>query len=139
MKKGGRFIWYNWSESIYSNSQETKDYLEFEGHCKVYTYLNTSIVHKRIVKQFKNTILFEINDKIENIENINLPIKQLWHISADFEKDGWKIECRDEKNNLLKPNYIKALHSAYYGMKEESTCISFENSKGIFNTKIIKL
>lgn len=137
MKKGGRFIWYNWSKALKTSTEETEEFLSFKGACKVYTYLNEKIEHHRKVIQLKKKEEWIIEDNISNISDINLPIQQLWHISASFEKE-WIIEAKDQNGQLLKMQKKEVWHSAYYGLKEKSTCIYFENPKGTFITKISK-
>lgn len=137
MKKGGRFIWYNWSKALEISTEETEESLSFKGACKVYTYLNEKIKHHRKVTQLKKKEEWIIEDNLSNISEINLPIQQLWHISPSFEKE-WIIEAKDENGELLKMQKKEVWHSAYYGLKEKSICIYFENPKGIFNTKIYK-
>ncbi len=136
MKKGGRFIWYNWSKSLKATTKEDSESLNFKGQCQVYSYLNPEIVHTRKVKQFKTKEEWIIEDSITNVET-DLPIQQLWHIASDFE-DKWTIEALDENGNQLPINKKEASHSAYYGMKEKSTCLYFENPKGFFKTRIFK-
>lgn len=137
MKKGGRFIWYNWSKALKTTTNETETSLSFDGECNVYSYLNKNIIHQRKVTQFKDKEEWIIEDTLSNISNINYPIKQLWHVAPYFEEE-WKIECFNEKGDLLPSKKIDAWHSAYYGLKEKSSCIYFENPKGIFTTKISK-
>lgn len=128
MYKGGRFIWYYWSQAIDTSLTETQDSFIFIGKVKCFSYISKSIIHERRVVKRKNQLLWSITDIIHGKPE-NMTLRQLWHTpyanDVLFESEG---ERKDGKG----------FRSLYYGAKEEITQVEFSTVKNQITT-IIKM
>lgn len=141
MQKGGRFIWFYWSQAISANVNETDRQLFFEGEIEAYKQINSGIIHKRRVVMNKTIPQWDIEDRItysRGHKNDSLIVKQLWHLHPDFFDDGFEIEAVNEFGHPLVYKIIESWHSSFYGVKERSKCLVFENVNGYFYTTIKK-
>ena len=135
MQKGGRFIWYNWSSAEFANISEDEECLIFEGEINSYKHLKSGIKHRRVVKQHKKKLLWEIED---SIFNNSLETHQIWNIHPQFDSLGYKIESVDKENNSYEPIRRKEFYSSHYGVKEESEQIVFSSHSNYFKTIIYR-
>ncbi len=140
MQKGGRFIWYYWSQALGANTSETSSDLIFEGKIQAFAQIKEGIVHSRKIMMHKLLPQWDIEDKVDysKIKNkrTNLHARQLWHIHPDFFKDGFEISSVNEYGHSLNYVTIDVWHSSFYGVKEQSKCLVFENEAGYFYTTI---
>ena len=113
MLKGFRFVWLNWSQAIGANLTEYDDYYEFEGEVSCFTYLNPQIVHKRIVRKYKNKPEWITTDHIKNKPN-NVCIRQLWHC---FTPNSISILTENQKDISICNS--ESWYSGYYGEKNK--------------------
>ncbi len=134
MKQGPRFIWFNWSQSIYVLLKETIESIVFEGKIKAFGHLDPNITHERKVTKSKYKNEWIILDFVEH--TTDLPLKQYWNISKEFETN-FDIEAVNEQGDSIPKTYNKAWYSSFYGVKEESKAIVFE-SYGKYIKTIIK-
>ncbi|RZK13780.1 MAG: alginate lyase family protein, partial [Flavobacterium sp.] len=100
MEKGGRFLWYYWTQAIESKVETHLDFHIFTGKIHAFKHVKRNIYHTRTVKQFKREMKWEIKDVIENNK---LPLKQIWNIYPEFFKEGFEITCKDKAGNTLEP------------------------------------
>jgi hypothetical protein len=135
MEKGGRFLWYHWSQSMESKVETHQDFHIFTGKIHAFKHVKSSIFHSRTVKQYKREMKWEIKDVIENNK---LPIKQIWNIYPEFFKEGFEITCKDKNGKLIEPIIQDAYYSSIYGVKEKSKQVIFITDTNYFNTVIIK-
>jgi hypothetical protein len=138
MLKGGRFIWYYWSQANSVQVKNTASYATIVANAAVYKQLG-KISHTRIVKQYHEQVKWEIED-ILNTDRYhqNEPFKQLWHIADNFFELGFQIKSYDKNGVELPMSIIEAFNSKYYGEKQNSKCVQFENTKPYFITVIYK-
>ncbi len=133
MKKGSRFIWYDWSQAKSAKIIENYEYFEFNGEIKAYKYLTKNIIHKRTIRKYKTKLEWEITDEIS--ENCGLPIIQIWNPSQFF-LDNFSIISQDENGIEIEKSESDGWYSSYYGLKEKTKQMRFTtNSKKII-TKI---
>lgn len=119
MLKGGRFIWYYWSQSCVIDFHETEEAYFFVGKIRAFKYLGANIFHQRKIKKYKANNIWEIEDFVEN-KPANLFVRQLWH------KDNMlKIDTAFDEMGSLLPKYIKGYKSDYYGVKEDLDYLEF--------------
>jgi len=126
MLRGDRFIWYYWSQAIYTETKETKDYYEFEGELSCYKYISKNIVHKRNVKIYKQKNQWEITDELLNKPKSSI-MRQLWHLdnktAVIFDSTA---QQRDEKG----------FNSSFYGQKQDILQKEFISSSDFIKTII---
>jgi hypothetical protein len=133
MQKGGRFIWYYWTQAIQAGWVEKDDHFFFSGSIKAFRHVQKNIVHSRSVKKYKNAARWEIIDEV--MHSTDLPIHQLWHPLQDkglhvtftaFESDGKLITAKEQQG----------WHSPKYGIKEESKQVVFSTAGKTIRTII---
>ena len=66
MKKGSRFIWYNWTQRKNIQYSETEERYCFEGSVYAFGYISENIVHQREVTKLKDKPEWIIKDTILN-------------------------------------------------------------------------
>ncbi len=133
MKKGPRFIWYDWSQTKSAQLTETNQYFEFIGAIEAFKEVGKNIIHKRVVRKYKQQLKWEITDEITN--NCDLPLVQIWNPNENFQKD-YIILAKDENGNVLIENELHGWYSGYYGKKENTQQIKFYSNGNKIVTKI---
>jgi hypothetical protein len=117
MLKGGRFIWYYWTQCLSAGWTETEDAYVFEGKIEAFRQLNPKACHTRKIAIAKNTLNWLVRDTVEGLSGFTL--KQIWHPGG-----------KDIKISADTPaQKMQSYNSDYYGIIEDTQSIYFE-----FNT-----
>lgn len=135
MLKGGRFIWYYWSGPACGEWKEFADYYEFTGSVHVFKQLGKNIVHKRLVKKYKNELRWEITDEIKS--SVDLPMTQIWNPYESFDT-FYQISAVDKTGRLIEPVLQQGWYSPKYGEKIPTAQIRFTSSDRFLHTVIEK-
>lgn len=114
MLKGGRFIWYFWSQKLKADWTENPESYVFEGEVSVYRYLNKKAKHYRKVVIHKNNPSWEVTDKINHLEGYTK--KQIWHVNNE------NISISSNAKPVSFPSY----NSNYYGVYTKENSLYFE-------------
>lgn len=119
MLKGGRFIWYYWSQKLSAAWKETDDAFVFTGKIKAFYFLSKKASHQRIVKISKILPEWTIIDTLDGLDKFSH--RQIWHPNHH----NLQI-CSEEKE----PKTFNSYNSNYYGQLtlEKSIYFEFENS-----------
>ena len=133
MQKGDRFIWNYWVKYAKANLTESQNKFVFKGEIKGFKHLDSNILHQRIVTKSKGLNEWIVKDIISGVENKTS--FQYWHFSNEMI-DKLSITSLDRNNKKLEPILEEKWYSSYYGVKEESTRLSFESNTNMFTTKI---
>jgi len=122
MKKGGRFIWYYWTQSIKAGWTEYKEYYEFKGAIKAFQQVSPAISHSRTVRKYKSLWKWEVTDEVDH--DTSLDIHQLWH---PIQTENLQITfiAYDINAELLHGKKYKGWHAPRYGVKEEAEMLVF--------------
>lgn len=129
MKKGPRFIWFNWTKALNSRITETKEYWEFEGSIRAFG----SLIHKRKVRRNKHELVWTVEDWVDKkLENQTL--NQHWHPAFSREIE---MESQDINEKAILPTKSMAWFAPNYGIKEESEIITFSTHQNYLKTRII--
>ncbi|QHT68082.1 heparinase [Rhodocytophaga rosea] len=140
MLRGGRFIWYYWSQALEVDIFEQADAVSFQGKAQVFQQVNPDILHLRKVKQYKNSLKWKIEDIIQIPANVpgldKLLKKQIWNISPEFLELGFTISTIDQFGKKIEPITRDVFFSNTYGMKESSKQIVFESTSNFLQTII---
>lgn len=123
MLKGGRFIWYFWSQKLMANWEETETEYIFTGKIKAFGQLNHSATHQRIIKISKERHEWIVEDELFNLDKYQ--VKQIWHPNEQ------KLQITSSVNKIEFNSY----NSAYYGSFTNEKSIYFNFNKKI-NTKL---
>lgn len=125
MLKGGRFIWYYWTQKLNANWKETADEFIFSGKIKAFGFLNKKASHQRIIHVSKISPQWIVKDELINLDDYLM--KQLWHPNhkgINFSsKSGKKL-------------YFTSYNSNYYGEYTVEQSFYYEFNKKI-ETKIV--
>lgn len=114
MLKGGRFIWYYWTQLDKAELKEQTDAYVFHGTVKAFSYLDNNIHHSRTIVKKKSTAEWTVTDEIAN-KPAGMQMKQLWHIMPDAVKSVFLQAAEDGVTRLEQ----KGWHSSEYGVKTE--------------------
>ncbi len=120
MQKGGRFIWYYWTQTAgMPTLKEEADRYVFSGAIHAFRHLGAGIIHRRHLVKKKGEAVWEIEDVIENAP-AGVPVRQLWHTPP-----GSSLEIIPEKDGVVVEK-MPCDVSDYYGQKSpaEMTVIS---------------
>ncbi|MDM1033766.1 alginate lyase family protein [Myroides odoratimimus] len=127
MLKGGRFIWYYWSQCLGAKWEEIDDYFEFTGTIKAFSFLNSNITHFRKIRIYKDAINIIVNDLVSNSEKYVK--RQIWHPNSELLKIKSNIEIKSK---------FKSYMSDYYGKYIEDESFYYEFKDSIETTLEIK-
>lgn len=123
MLKGGRFIWYFWSQKLMAHWEETETEYIFTGKIKAFCQLNSSATHQRIIRISKDKLEWFVEDELFELDEYKA--KQIWHPNEQ------KLLITSSVNNIEFNSY----NSDYYGIYTEEKSIYFDFNKKI-NTKL---
>lgn len=134
MLKGGRFIWYYWSQCQSATMTEEADVYTFTGSIKAFTYIDNGIVHQRTVTKQKGLPEWRVNDEV-----INMPagtnMRQLWHVPLQ-PADKVSITTTDGKDTAIAAITKDGWYSSLYGSKEQVNELVFESRDHVMNSRI---
>ncbi len=130
MLKGGRFVWFYWTQVEDIILEENESYYIIDATISAFRHLDKDCKHRRIVKKQKNHKLWIIEDFIYS--NTNYAMKQIWHV-LPHNKNQLIFEPDVADDTSLRKKETKAWHSPLYGFKELSEQIVFAT-----NTKHLK-
>ena len=130
MLKGGRFIWYYWTQTLAAELIEIKDKFIFNGQISAFRQIDNKAVHKRKINKKKGIPVWEISDEL--IHNTNLPLVQYWHPSKSFF-GKFEIIAKTIDGSEIIPLIEEGYYSSLYGQKEPSVQIVFTTQE----TKLI--
>ncbi len=119
MLKGGRFIWYYWSQRKNASLVESEKSFVFDGAIHAFVYLQKGIVHRRIVTKVKGKPEWSIRDEVSGAP-AGLPMRQLWHLS-DARYKKLKLTAKNESGKDLKVIKQEGWNSSLYGQKQKNT------------------
>ena len=130
MLKGGRFIWYYWTQTLGAELIEIEDKFIFNGQISAFRQIDKKAVHNRKINKKKGIPFWEISDEL--IHDTNLPLLQYWHPSKSFF-DKFEISAKTIDGSEIIPLIEEGYYSSLYGQKEPSVQIVFTTQE----TKLI--
>jgi hypothetical protein len=125
MLKGGRFIWYYWTQCEEAQLKEDEGSYVFEGAIHAFLYLDRNIVHRRTIVKSKGKPNWSITDEITGAGS-NLEMRQLWHMPLR-QKNELRISASDRQSDSLTPAVHEGWYSSLYGQKEKTTELYFSS------------
>lgn len=123
MLKGGRFIWYYWTQKKKAVWTETEGEYVFSGEIRAFTFLNKDATHKRTVVIKKDTPEWKVKDEVKGLDGF--PKKQIWH---PHQWTG-SIEA-----GPTEPVFFDSYNSDYYGLLTAEKSLYFPFDKDIETT-----
>ncbi len=139
MRKGARFIWYDWIKesggSWYFDNSSNK-YI-FDGYYIGFSVLGNNIKHRRRITKTPNHSTWIVEDWIEGVPAMHL-MRQLWHPNSDFFT-AFSIKATDADNGTVNVKEEDGWYSERYGQLEKVVQLVFETNKRYLKTIICKL
>lgn len=134
MLKGGRFIWYHWSQGRSATMGEDAGEYRFEGWISAFRHVDQRIRHRRIIVKKKGTAHWEVRDEMKNVP-AGMVIKQLWHVPLTLVR---KVRLKAETGNdtHLQSEEYEGWMSSLYGAKEPTMEYCFTTSERVIKTVI---
>ncbi len=123
MKKGSRFIWYNWTQRKEVFTGETEDAYHFKGSVYAFNHVSKDIIHQREIIKIKGNPKWIIKDTISNKPS-QISMKQLWHLPLQHSSILWK--CTNENNENIISQKSEGFVSGLYGLKTSCEMIIFQ-------------
>lgn len=133
MKKGSRFVWYNWVKRAGMEIKENENEIQLIGWIKAYKELEKNIRHYRTIIKQKGINSWNVQDKIKSKNDRN--IFQYWHVLPE-NMNKILFDSKDKNGNPIIPVIESKWYSRYYGSKEEVILFKFATKTKEINTKI---
>jgi len=134
MQKGGRFIWYHWTQLRNVALTDNGDSYHFTGTIQAFGHLAPGITHTRSVIKRKGEAAWEVHDSISGTPK-NAEITQLWHIPAE-ETQKISLLAVDASNTNIRPVEGTGWYSSLYGSKEQNVEVAFVTTATEITTTI---
>lgn len=125
MQKGGRFIWFFWSQRKNATLAEVDGAYVFTGAVQAFMHLAPGIIHTRTVIKPKGKPHWAVTDQVEGVP-IGTKMEQLWHIPLDLAAKV-TITATDESKTALQPATGIGWQSSLYGHKHEVQEVVFSS------------
>lgn len=135
MLKGGRFIWYYWTQCKQAALQEDKEKYVFSGTISAFAHVDNDILHTRSVTKHKDQPVWIITDKISNAPT-GIVMQQLWHVPL-LHQQRINIVTADKKGEKITPETADGWSSSLYGQKEKTITYSFGSTEMEMTTEIV--
>jgi hypothetical protein len=123
MLKGGRFIWYNWTQSLGAELIANENEYVFTGKISAFKHIDNKATHKRTVIKKRGIRQWEILDELSH--STNKEMFQYWHPTNEFLKK-FKIIATTIDGMEICPIIEQGYYSSLYGKKEEAVQIKFK-------------
>ena len=133
MLKGGRFIWYYWTQSLGAELKETIDKFIFNGTISAFRQIDNNAIHSRKIIKTKGIPIWEILDELHH--NTDLPLLQYWHPSKIFF-EKFDITAKNLDGSEVLPIIEEGYYSSFYGQKEVVKQIVFKTDQKTLVTTI---
>jgi len=134
MRKGNRFIWYDWIRESDGGWKTEGDKIIFEGWFSGFKQLGKNIIHKRKVTKFAGVAQWTIEDWIEHAPD-GILMSQIWHPSAHFFQ-RFNIRSNLKSGGEIKLIKTRGWFSAHYGEKKSAHRIMFCTTERYIKTEI---
>jgi hypothetical protein len=132
MFKGGRFIWYYWTQcTVKPLIEEAEEEFLFTGSIYSFGFLGKGIRHERTIKKAKQKKSWEIEDKVHGLPH-GLSVNQLWHFKQDASEKV-SITAKSQFENLI-PEEIEGWNSEAYGTRVKVPSFVFSTDKPYIKT-----
>ncbi len=132
MKRGARFIWYNWTQCAKAVIKDSEDTFYFEGTIAAFKHAGDEILHTREIIKTKAKPIWIIKDTITN-KPPSILMKQLWHLPLRHLPVSWKSTNKNGKEIISQKK--EGFVSELYGKKEPCEIIIFQTSDDTLITK----
>ncbi|MCU7548487.1 heparinase II/III family protein [Chitinophagaceae bacterium LB-8] len=130
MKKGGRFIWFYWTQCKKAELREDAERINFSGTISAFRQLGKNIDHQRTIIKTKGKPEWIIEDHIKGLPP-GRTIIQNWNQPSSAD-----ISYASEAEEPLHPEIAKGWYSSQYGQKEETKRVIISSATNTIKTRI---
>jgi hypothetical protein len=134
MRKGGRFIWYEWIKKSEFRSYQSDSLTIFEGQFEGFRHIGKGIVHHRRVVREKGKLNWTVEDWIDNAP-AHLDMVQIWHPIEDFS-ENYMIRAFGQRGQAIDLECQEGWYSENYGQKWSTPLYVFGTSERYIKTVI---
>jgi hypothetical protein len=134
MRKGGRFIWYDWIKKSNGDWKSEDDKFIFEGYFEGFKELGKKIIHRRKVTKSIGAPHWIIEDWVENAPD-GIAMNQIWHPSQLFF-DQYNLKAFSKKGEEVKYMETDGWYSGTYGERESTRRVVFSTTERYIKTEI---
>lgn len=134
MRKGDRFIWYDWIRKSNGFWKVEEDKTVFDGWFIGFKKLGKNIIHRRKVSKSFGSAQWTVEDWIENAPE-HLVMSQIWHPSDDFF-ETFDITANLKNGDEIKLTKTKGWYADRYGEKKTAYRIVFNTTERYIKTEI---
>lgn len=134
MLKGGRFIWYHWSQGMGAELREGDKTFVFTGAIRAFSYLKRNIIHQRTVTKHRGAAIWEIKDEIMGAPK-GMHMRQLWHLPLAVV-NRVAFVAKAARGKELQVQKQEGWCSAQYGQKEQTSELIFADTTDTIETTI---
>ena len=120
MRKGPRFIWFDWSRAEAAAIRATDNGFTFEGTLAAFTFLDPSVRHHRKVSYDRDKQQLKVTDRIIGVET-GEPLVQHWHL----DKTGGPRITATDNGQPLSGLREEGFYSPHYGHLVENLHLRF--------------
>ena len=134
MRKGERFIWYDWIKKSHGYWRIGDDRSVFEGWFEGFKQLGENIIHRRRVTKSEGALHWVVEDWIENAPS-EIPMYQIWHPSEGFFENFYIkafLKCGKEIPFVKTEGW----YAPGYGCKIRAHRIVFNTTERYISTEI---
>jgi hypothetical protein len=135
MRKGPRFVWYDWTKEAEGEWKMENGNFIFEGKIRAFAHVGNNIYHHRKVTKMAGKAHWMVEDWLENAPD-ELPMQQIWHPS-DYFLAHFSIKATDSKANIITASINEGWYSSLYGLKEPAQRWAFITTKRYIKTEIV--
>ncbi len=135
MVKGGRFIWYYWTQSTEAKLREEGDNYVFGGTISAFVQVGEGIMHKRTVTKRKGKPEWIIKDVVANAP-AGMEKRQIWHVPYPRQQLV-SIIGRDKSGKVIPTTVADGWSSSLYGQKEKTVEIEFRTNDDEITAEIV--
>ncbi len=131
MRKGPRFVWYDWVREIrhlnQANNILNDDFtLVVDAKIKAFAQAGKNIWHRRRVTKQKDALQWVIEDWLENAPK-DLPMHQIWHLSQ-YGVENYAFRVVDEDGQEVVATQTEGWYAGLYGHKEPTPRVVYSTS-----------
>ena len=124
MLKGGRFIWYHWSQSKYLKYRELEKSILIEGVISAFKHVNNDCQIKRRIELFPEDCVCIVQDEVLNLTEFSV-LHQNWHYHSNVHiQTNYELSIQ------------KGEYSSYYGLKAKNHFARVSSSSNIVESQI---
>jgi len=134
MRKGARFIWYDWITKSEGGWKLEGDKIIFKGYFEGFKKLGKKIIHKRKVTKSIGALHWIIEDWIENVPD-GIAMNQIWHPLKTFF-DHYHLKAFLKSGEEMKSMETEGWYSGTYGEKKLTLRVVYSTTEKYIKTEI---